>query len=252
MNANRSFFVGYRSIPRSLGLFLLLVAVLVAAVAVGAGAALIATERELGDARIRWDLGPQSFSGRLKAHPFPVIYVAASEDYPEGRPLMLIGSGKFGVDDWADPLDEQMVDASGILVTHNGYEMLIIGQQQNLTAAEEGSEAMAAPEIEDLGEITLRGELVDGKCEMGAMRPGNGKAHKGCANLCLIGTTPAMFLLKGEEELIALPFVTNPDGEEANEDWLDWTGLYVEASGTLTRQGGLVYFAIEPDSLRFL
>ncbi|MEO1018600.1 MAG: hypothetical protein AAFY56_13040, partial [Pseudomonadota bacterium] len=219
---------------------------------VGAGAALIAAERKLGDASIRWDLGRQEFVGRLDASPFPVVLVEASEDYPDGRPLMLIGSGKFGVDDWAEPLDGQMVNASGILVTHNGYEMLVIGQQQNLTAADSGSEIVPEPVVEDLGTITLKGEITDGKCEMGAMRPGNGKTHKGCANLCLIGKTPSLFLLQGEGDDIALLMTTGPDGEEMNDAWLDWTGLYVEASGKLTRKGGLVYFAIDPESLAFL
>ncbi len=252
MSAKSSFFVGYLGMPRALGIFLLLVSLVVIAIAVGAGAALIAAERELGDGRIRWDLGRQEFTGRLEAHPFPVVHAGVSENYPDGRPLMLIGSGKFGVDDWADPLDGQMVNAAGILVTHNGYEMLIIGQQDNLSAAEGTGEPIAEPEVEDLGGITLRGEITDGKCEMGAMRPGNGKAHKGCANLCLIGKAPSLFLLQGNDEDIALLMTTGPDGSEMNEAWLDWTGLYVEATGKLSRKGGLVYFAIEPDSLKFL
>jgi hypothetical protein len=36
------------------------------------------------------------------------------------------------------------------------------------------------------------GEVVDAKCYLGAMKPGDGKSHKACATLCVTNGIPAM------------------------------------------------------------
>lgn len=44
--------------------------------------------------------------------------------------------------------------------------------------------------------VTLDGELVDSKCYLGTMKPGDGKTHKSCAILCLRGGIPPLFVSK--------------------------------------------------------
>ena len=67
-----------------------------------------------------------------------------------------------------------------------------------------------------LGSWRLTGEICDGKCSLGVMRPGNKAAHKACANVCLIGGVPPVFitttpvlgtqyLLMGDPQNHALP-----------------------------------------------
>ena len=45
-----------------------------------------------------------------------------------------------------------------------------------------------------LGSWRLTGEICDGKCSLGVMRPGNKAMHKACANVCLIGGVPPVFI----------------------------------------------------------
>src|SRR5690349_19376703 len=66
--------------------------------------------------------------------------------------------------------------------------------------------------------VSLRGEIVDSKCFLGAMRPGNGKTHKACAMLCIAGGVPPMFVTRdsaGREEYYLL---AGPDGGPAPSD----------------------------------
>ena len=48
--------------------------------------------------------------------------------------------------------------------------------------------------IRDLGPVTLNGEIVDSKCYLGVMNPGQGKVHRDCASRCLSGGIPPLFI----------------------------------------------------------
>ena len=58
--------------------------------------------------------------------------------------------------------------------------------------------------IKDLGVVTLTGEIVDSKCYLGVMNPGQGKVHRDCASRCLSGGIPPLFvdLANGEQYLL--------------------------------------------------
>jgi hypothetical protein len=53
---------------------------------------------------------------------------------------------------------------------------------------------LARPAPKSRGQVSLRGEIVDSKCYLGAMKPGGGTTHKGCAVLCLKGGVPPLFV----------------------------------------------------------
>jgi hypothetical protein len=46
---------------------------------------------------------------------------------------------------------------------------------------------------QSMGPVSLVGEIVDGKCFSGVMKPGKGKVHRGCAIRCISGGVPALF-----------------------------------------------------------
>ena len=114
-------------------------------------------------------------------------------------------------------------------------------------AAAEGE----APEIvtESLGRWKLAGEICDGKCLAGAMQPGRGLAHKACANLCLIGGIPPVFVsskpVMGEEFLL----VAGPDGKVMPQSLYDYVGQFIEVEGEIERRGDMLVFKIDPGSV---
>jgi hypothetical protein len=47
---------------------------------------------------------------------------------------------------------------------------------------------------EDLGAFTLVGEIVDSKCYLGIMNPGETNPHRECAALCIRGGIPPLII----------------------------------------------------------
>ena len=71
--------------------------------------------------------------------------------------------------------------------------------------------SLPAPQVPtiDLGAVTVTGEIVDSKCYLGVMNPGNGKVHRDCAARCISGGIPPIFVsLDGEHQFL----LVGPDG----------------------------------------
>jgi hypothetical protein len=195
-------------------------------------------------------------TGVLQAAPYPVVYVPPSEEYPRGRAIVMSGQGKRGVQQRAEQLDGQAADVGGVSLGRSevGIEFIQVGGKVRLRPAEDASAVPDGwlPPVEDLGEKTLRGELVDSKCYLGAMRPGQGKTHKVCANLCIIGGIPPMFVVYREQGEPLVMLLGDSRGEPLSEDILVHTSHYVELTGQLERRADLLVFKVDPASLKRL
>ena len=65
-----------------------------------------------------------------------------------------------------------------------------------------------------IGEVTLVGEVVDPKCWLGDMKPGDGKAHAACARLCMEGGIPPMLRVRTDSSLSPVEETLDTDHEE--------------------------------------
>lgn len=247
------FFVGYLPIPRALGRWLAILVPLAIGGAAGVAIAFALAQDDSGDGSFRWDLGAQTLTGRLRADPYPVLFTVPEEGHPDGRAVLLSGIGKQGVAGMAAPLDGQMVDVSGIYIQRGPTDMLQVGGPTPMRATESALAAaerdFTPPPAISLGRRTLRGEIVDTKCYLGAMRPGQGKVHKACAGLCLMGGIPPVFVVYHGDGSTDLLLMTDREGGPVPGAVLDSVGLYVSASGEVERQGGLLLFRVDPDSV---
>ena len=255
-SGKRAFFVGYLPVPRVLIGFLAVVAGAFIGSGVVVAAALALGQGDWGDASFKWGDGRQNRAGILQAAPYPVLYLAPDADYPNGRAVVLSGQGKRGVQNRAAALDGKPAELSGIGLGRSevGIEFIQVGGRPGLQAAEEGAVPAnwTGPEPVDLGDKTLRGELVDSKCYLGAMRPGQGKTHKLCANLCIIGGIPPMFVVYREQGDPLVMLLADASGAAVPEDLLHHTSHYVELSGRVERRADLLVFKVDPSSLRRL
>lgn len=247
--SQRPFFVGYLGLPRGLRLFTL---VLAAALIVGGGllATVIARAKDdPGPGAFRFDYGRQTVTGVIELTPTPILHVTeGSEHVAAGHTLMLSGQGKNGALPRARPLDGQLASASGILLTRGDLDMMqLVGGEAGLGPAEGNAPAM--PEPQDLGRWALAGEICDGKCAAGAMRPGTGIAHKACANLCILNGLPPVFIstqpVDGETYLL---IAGTPEAPMPPELY-DWVAEYVTLEGTITRRGDLLVLDIDTATL---
>ena len=88
-------------------------------------------------------------------------------------------------------------------------------------------------------EITLVGEIVDSKCFLGVMKPGDGPIHKACADLCLRGDIPPMFIANNSAGELVGYLLTNANGNSAATKFSQLTAEKVHITGQLKLRGEL-------------
>ena len=81
------------------------------------------------------------------------------------------------------------------------------------------------------------------------MRPGRGLAHKACANLCLIGDVPPVFVTTQPVEGAEFLLITGPDGTRLPAAAYDFVGQPVSVEGEVERFGDLAVFRLDPATL---
>lgn len=145
-----------------------------------------------------WDTAAtRIWTGDLVTEPYPMLIPDDG-----GAALLIVEMGKTGAHDRVATLAGRRVEIRGYLLERDGRRMI------ELDADRPGADAVAAldpdapaiaPPVDVAGataEIELSGEIVDGKCFLGAMKPGDGPSHKSCATLCIRGGLPPMLLTR--------------------------------------------------------
>ena len=247
--SEKPFFVGYLPVPGPLRVFLLSICVALIGGLAAAGYLLGAAQDDPGPGAYRFDYGRQTVSGVVEMTPYPILHVTKGNDrIKPGDSFLMTGGGKSGVDDRAMPLNGQLAEVSGVMLERGDIFMLQLRGGRNGMKAAEGQ--VPAVEAQPQGRWRLTGEITDGKCQTGAMRPGRGLAHKACANLCLLGDVPPIFVssqpVLGEEFLL----VTGPGGTRLPREAYDFVAQFITAEGNITRRGDLLVWEIEPDTIR--
>jgi len=243
------FFVGYLPAPGPLRRFLVAAALLLVAGLAAAGLAMGMAQDDPGNAALRFDYGRQNVQGVMEPGPYPTFHVTqGTERIPEGASFVMSAGGKSGVAGRANPLAGELAFASGVILERGDLFMLQVrGGRNGLRAAEGDAPPIPAPEA--LGTWRLTGEICDGKCLAGAMRPGRGLAHKACANLCLLGAVPPIFVSTQPVGGAQFMLVTGPDGGALPAAAYDAVGEYVSVTGTLAMHGAMPVFAIDPATI---
>ncbi len=247
------FFVGYLRVPPDLRLFLTATCLALLVGAAGLAYALSLTQDDPGQSRPRFDFGPQTVLGVLELTPSPILHVTQGTDtIPDGQTLMLAGQGKNGAVERAMELEGQLVQATGVLFDRGDLGMLQLNGGNAFRAAEDQSAIPDIPEPESLGRWEITGEICDGKCEAGAMRPGRGIGHRACANLCILGGIPPVFVttqpIEGEEFLL----ITGEGDEVLPPSLIDYVGLYVTLEGDVARHGDMLVLTVDTETVELV
>jgi len=248
------FFIGWSNKwPAGLKPFLPVIALSLIAGFAGLGFSIGATQDDPGDGAFRFDFGQQKVVGVLESEPYPILHVVESGLYKSGHTIMLTGIGKRGPGDRAVRLNGRLVEAEGVPLKRGELDMIQLRDgMDGLREAEVRPEGALGqrPEPISLGRWRLTGELCDGKCLAGAMRPGRGLAHKACANLCLEGGLPPVFVSTGAIEGEVFFLMANAEGGPLDRAVLDHTAILVEVEGEVERRGALLVFRIDPRTMR--
>jgi hypothetical protein len=245
--AQDPFFVGWGKIPKALKQFLL-----VSTFSFLLGFAVVA----YAISSTQTDTGSGAFMGRanavgiLRADPYPVLHVIDSANFETGQAILLSGGGKRGVVTRAEGLDGEVVRIDGTRLERGDLNGLQLRGGMRGLRKVDNPDTTFDIEVEQLGRWKLTGEICDGKCLGGAMRPGTGLAHKACANLCLIGDVPPVFVSSGPVDGSEFLLMADADGNAVTDQILDFTALYVEIEGDVERRGDMLVFKISPETIR--
>ena len=247
------FFVGYlNAVPRPLAIFLVAAAAAAVGGMAGLAFALGTNVNDPGDGRFARNLGAQAMSGVLQQNPYPILRVRPDANNPEPRTIMLTVPGKRSVERRGRKLFGQVVDVKGFLFQRGDIDMLQVQGRNSLKAA--AGEGEPAPEFtpappESLGRWRLIGEICDGKCYLGAMRPGDGLAHKACANLCISSGAPPIFVTDDESAVAGETFLlmAAADGGPLPDRFRDYVAVLVQLEGEVERLDDLLVFKVDID-----
>jgi hypothetical protein len=74
------------------------------------------------------------------------------------------------------------------------------------------------------------------------MNPGEGKAHKGCGSLCLLGGIPALFIAEAPDGNGYWYLMAGRDGGPVGDETRGLMDEHVQLSGMVQRMPGLAVF----------
>jgi len=247
MKRHKDFFVGYLPFPEGLKWFYRGLTLIGIALAVLAGITLAGQQKSASISL--WDTtAPVNFRGVLTLDPYPVLH-RANAPADEAKSVMLVQMGKFSATAAAQDHAGKNVSVNGFLIRRGGWLMLEIAGPDDITALPEPEDFVAVPAIVPLGEVTLSGEIMDSKCYLGVMNPGSGAAHKACADLCLLGDIPPMLVVRDKQDRKFGYLLKTAAGESASVLVSKQVAEAVEISGSLERQGDMLYLRIADDRI---
>lgn len=240
-------FVGYNAPTDGVKRGLLLGGVATAATAGLAGAALGGHMTPPGPGR--WDPAKvETWRGRLVMDPYPMLRFAG----PDGRTrTALIGCpDKCGVALELTAFVGKLVEVSGSAAARGDH--LMITAAKPFGWIREAADLVPPPDPapgQALGALSLEGELMDAKCWLGSMRPGEGLTHKGCAELCVRSGLPLLFVTGGPERARRVFIAQRPDGAILDTAVLPFVADPVRATGEVRREDGWLRLRLAPNGV---
>lgn len=245
----REFYVGYLPLPKSIkrSLLILVPLLLIGALAI---AALLPSEQNDPGAGV-WDIsGVTEFTGIVMADPYPAVLV--SQDGGDLQTVLLASQIKTGVRERVAGVDGRFATVRGNLIERDGRAMLTLLDDESAIELLETEISVARPTPNERGRFQLTGQIIDPKCYLGAMKPGQGKVHKACATLCIKGGIPPMFMTVNAENQRALYLLTDSSGNAVFDPIEKYIADAITAEGVIEEHGDLAWFKIDPETIERL
>lgn len=192
-----------------------------------------------------------TFEGTVQATPYPTLLVprpgTTDDAVARSSRFTLVGTGKHGADRDIGSFDGKVVRLKGQLIYRNGETLIEV--MSGTVSATEGPSLREEP-AQDLGPVTLKGEIVDSKCYFGVMNPGSGKVHRDCAVRCLSGGIPPSFVTSDYNGVQATFLLLGRDRQKLpKEAFLSLAGRPVVVRGLASRTGDTLYLATGPNTI---
>lgn len=243
MTERDDFYIGYAPLPPSVRrLFLWFIPVLILVIL---ALAIIAPPLHFDQANAGEIQGVEEFEGLLLAEPSPhllvpnpevpdepfKVYPLSSTDKRAPRPAIMENAGSW-------------VKLSGILIGRGRYSMLA-ARSAEVIAAPAGAVTLPDQTM-SLGEFAIAGEIIDGKCYPGIMKPGRTKTHRACAIRCISGGVPPVFRTENGRGQSLYFLLSDLDGQAVNDRVLNMVADPIQITGEVLQYGDSFILKADP------
>jgi hypothetical protein len=250
---NDEFYIGWQDkAPTKTGRIvrLAVITMLIFALALSVVAAVL--QRTIGRAVFEWGQ-VKEFAGVLKAEPVPHLLVAGTGTNSVSTHY-LVDPWKFGFNSaLARQFDGQHVTLRGTRI-YRDDQMMIEVERGSVTRSTspmfDALRVTGSRSIVSLGEQTFIGEIVDSKCFLGVMNPGQLKPHRACAVRCISGGVPPVLLLRQADGSARYLLLVSRKGRPVNREVLGLVAEPVRVSGELVRDGELLTLRADPSTFQ--
>ena len=213
---------------------------------------LAAVQHTIGVSIFEWGT-VKKFSGVLKVQPYPHLLVprpGATGAQNSFSTYYLVAPFKFGLDrEKLSALDGKMVSLQGTLI-YRGNQTMVEALPDFIKAADQQLPSLPGTETIGLGRQTLVGEIVDSKCFLGVMNPGQLLPHRACAIRCISGGIPPALLVRQQNGAAIYLLLVSADGKPVNQQVLDLVAEPVQITGEVERQGDVLILGADPSTYR--
>lgn len=249
MPAPEPFYVGYLpEAPPELARWLARRVALLILSALALAVLVAATQRPFAASAFEYGV-ERELEGVLREHPYPTLLVERPGAEGRSSGYLLVGRGKHGAAPQVRGLDGRRVRLRGSLV-HREHMTALDLEPGSLVVVD--ARRAPAEQAQELGSRTLRGEIVDSKCYLGVMKPGNLKAHRDCAVRCISGGVPPVLLVRDAHGRASYFLIAGARGESVGALLLDHVAEPIEITGRVQRVGTQLVLLADLQSLRRL
>jgi hypothetical protein len=194
--------------------------------------------------------------------PVPMIKVISGKDIWGNASYLtipLVGYGKNGAETAIMEIEKEKnislnnkeVTFKGTLLYSDGKTLLQINKDDNtLVSLGKDADTLLLPVQKQLGNQTIRGEIIDPKCYFGVMKPGEGKVHRDCAIRCILGGIPPMLKVQNEKGENNFYLIVGTSGEKMNAAVQDYVAEPVAINARVVQQDDWIILYVNDNSIK--
>jgi len=259
---NEEFYIGWQPMaPKGFRIWVRKYLLVLLPVVIVIGVLLAISQKKFGTGNFEFGTLTQ-VKGIYFNKPVPAIKVVNEKDIWGNEDFItipLIGFGKNGADGTIADIEKEKdislegkeIILKGTLLYNDGKLLMQVdANDKPLVAINNVTQNTAqafAPE-KDLGEVNLKGEIVDPKCFFGVMKPGEGKPHKDCAIRCILGGIPPVLKVTGDDGNQNYYLIVGENGEKMNEAVQDFVATPVSLHTKAVQYGDWIVLYVNPNN----
>jgi hypothetical protein len=252
---NDEFYIGWQSrAPAGIGSRVRKAVVALLLLVVASSCILALAQQTIGVAVFEWGT-VKTFRGVLQTRPYPHLLLSRPGQGGGQSAYYLVAPFKFGLSSEAIAgFEGKPVSLKGTLIYRDNQTMIEVRPESIREASPADQQARGFNSVPSADPhsplVTLVGEIVDSKCYLGVMNPGNLAPHRDCAVRCISGGIPPVFLVHGQAGRPLYFLLVSKEGRPVNKQVLDMVAEPLEITGQVIRQGELAILRADPETYR--